>query len=280
MARALSPLDDLPGQFHSARPGLLMDRGTDSVRAMTPAPIPGPSPLPPGWQIPGTIRARLGREAGPQRAMIAEGHLLLVLHEVPEADEGSRRPAFFWRNPAGEWKVSRSVLPAGTLADFLKTFEDRLLRLESAETSAATAKEYHAILEQAAPVLRASRGLHRSLQQAREAVKEERELINSRDRAAAIERSAELLVQDAQFGLSYIAARQSEAQAESAARMASAAHRLNILAALFLPLTAVASVLGMDIHSGLSDTQQNFWLVVAASTGIGLVFALMVRRKG
>ena len=100
------------------------------------------------------------------------------------------------------------------------------------------------------------------------------------DRQTAAKRTAELLVQDAQFGLSYIAARQSEAQAESAARMAATAHRLNVIAALFLPLTAVASVLGMDIHSGLSDTQENFLLVVAASVGFGLVFALMVRKKG
>jgi len=241
---------------------------------------PGSSLFPAGWQIPDTIRHRLGREAGPQRAMFADGHLLLILHEAPAADETARKPAFFWRHPAGGWKASRPVQPAGTLADFLKSYEDRLLRLEAEENAATTAKEYHAILEEAAPVLRAARGLHRSLQQAREAVNEERELINHRDRAAALERTAELLVQDAQFGLSYIAARQSEAQAESTARMAVAAHRLNVLAALFLPLTAVASVLGMEIHSGLSDTRHNFWLIVAASAVIGLVLALMVRRKG
>jgi hypothetical protein len=246
---------------------------------MTSSPFAGPSLLPAGWQITDSIRGRLGREAGPQRAMFADGHLLLVLHEVPEPDASARKPAFFWRSPAGEWKSSRSVLPSGTLADFLKTYEDRLLRLEVLETGAVTARDYHNILEEGSPVLRAARGLHRSLQQAREMVKEERELINYRDRAAALERTAELLVQDAQFGLSYIAARQSESQAESAARMAAAAHRLNVLAALFLPLTAVASVLGMELHSGLSNTQQNFWLVVAASTGIGLVFALMVRHK-
>jgi len=221
----------------------------------------------------------MGREAGPQRAMYEEGHLLVVLHEVPSADGATRTPAFFWRSPSGEWKAHRCTLPAGTLADFLKSYEDRLMKMDALEAAAVTAADHHGILEAAAPVLRSSRGLHRSLQQARDMVKDDRELINHRDRAAAIERTAELLVQDAQFGLSFIAARQSEAQAESAARMAATGHRLNVLAALFLPLTAVASVLGMDVHSGMANTRENFWLVVAGSVSLGLIFALMVRRS-
>jgi Mg2+ and Co2+ transporter CorA len=212
--------------------------------------------------------------------MFEEGHLLLILHEVPVPDAVERKPAFFWRSPAGEWKAYRMVMPSGTLFDFLKVYEDRLLKLEAQENQATGAAAHHAVLENVAPVLRAVRGVHRSLQQARDMVKDDRELINHRDRAAALERTAELLLQDAQFGLSFIAARQSESQAESAARMATTAHRLNIIAALFLPLTAVASVLGMDIASGLSNTRENFWLIVAGSVSIGLVIALMVRRKG
>ena len=212
--------------------------------------------------------------------MHEEGHLLLILHECPAPDETARTPAFFWRSPQGEWKTQRNPMPSGTLVDYLKSYEDRLLKLEAQEANASGAAEYHAVLEGVAPVLRAVRGVHRTLQQARDLVKDDAELINHRDRAAALERTGELLLQDAQFGLSFIAARQAEAQADSAARMASAAHRLNVLAALFLPLTAVASVLGMDVHSGLTDTQQNFWLIVAVSVGLGLMFVLMVRRKG
>ena len=244
------------------------------------SPSPGSSLLPAAWQVPASIRNRLGREAGPQRAMYEEGHLLLILHEVPPADGPERKPAFFWRNPAGEWKTSRYILACGNLTDYLKTFEDRLLKLDADETAASTAAQQHEVLEAAAPVLRAVRGVHRALQQAREMVKEDRELINHRDRAAALERTAELLVQDAQFGLSFIAARQSESQAESARRMAATAHRLNILAAVFLPLTAVASLLSMEVHAGVPDTQENFWMIVAGTALVGIVIALMVRRKG
>ncbi len=238
------------------------------------------SPLPPEWEIPQAIRERVGSEAGPQRPIFEEGHLLLILHELPLPDMVERVPAFFWRTPAGDWKTCRRLSPGGQLTEFLATFEKRLLELEHSETEAASATAYHGVLEATAPVLRAIRGQHRALQQARELVKSARELINHRDRAAALERTAELLLQDAQFGLGYIAARQSEAQAESANRMAATAHRLNLMAALFLPLTAVASVLSMDVKSPVPDTNENFWLIVGGGIGLGLMLALMLRRKG
>lgn len=190
-----------------------------------------------------------------------------------------RIPAFFWRQPAGEWKIHRNTMPSGTLTDFLAKYEKPLLELESRENTAATAADYHTILEATAPLLRAIRQLHRALQQGREMVKEDRDLLNHRDRAAALERTGELLLQDAQFGLSYIAARQAESQAENARRMSATAHRLNILAALFLPLTAVASILAMDVKSGIPNTLENFWLIVAASFGLGLLIAFTIRKK-
>jgi hypothetical protein len=253
---------------------------------MTPAASPPPgysayrSPLPKEWQIPQSIRDRVGAEAGPQRAILEEGHLLLILHEPPEPNVVERIPAFFWRAPSGEWRTCRRVMPAGNLTDFLAACEARLLRLETVETEAATAASYHSVLEGTAPLLRAIRGMHRALQQAREMVKADRDLINHRDRAAALERTAELLLQDAQFGLGFIAAKQSEAQAESARRMAATAHRLNLMAALFLPLTAVASVLSMEVHSGLADTRENFYYIIGGGIGLGLIVALMLRRKG
>jgi hypothetical protein len=244
-------------------------------------PPPGDaSPLPGDWQIPQAIRERLGSGAGPQRAILEEGHLLLILHEPPDPEAIERLPAFFWRTPSGEWRTGRKTNPPGQLTHFLSFYENRLLALETMESEASTAAAYFCVLEATAPLLRAIRGLHRSLQQAREMVKSDRELINHRDRAAALERTAELLLQDAQFGLGYIAARQSEAQADSSRRMAATAHRLNLMAAIFLPLTAVASVLSMEVKSGLSDTRENFYLIVGGGIALGLIVALFLRRKG
>ncbi len=245
---------------------------------MTPSQLP--SPLPHNWQIPASIRLRLGREAGAQRAIFEEGHLLLILHEPPAPGMIERIPVFCWRQPAGEWKIHRNATPSGTLGDYLTNFERPLFDLEARENKATTAAEYHDVLEGTAPLLRAVRQLHRALQQGRELVKEDRELISHRDRAAALERTGELLLQDAQFGLSYIAARQAEAQAENARRMTVTAHRLNVIAAIFLPLTAVASILAMDVKSPIPNSPGNFWLIVAASFGIGLLIAFAIRKKG
>jgi Mg2+ and Co2+ transporter CorA len=62
--------------------------------------------------------------------------------------------------------------------------------------------------------------------------------------------------------------------------MAATAHRLNLMAALFLPLTAVASVLGMEVKSGLADTRENFYYIVGGGIALGLIVALLLRRKG
>ncbi len=51
--------------------------------------------------------------------------------------------------------------------------------------------------------------------------------------------------------------------------MNATAHRLNIIAALFLPVTAIASILSMDISSGLANTLTNFWLVLGAGCLLG-----------
>lgn len=233
---------------------------------------PETSLLPKLWAVPDSIRNRLGREPGPQRAMFEDGHLLLILHQLPGPDEHQRKAALFWRNPEGEWKTNLQGTGIGALNDHMRSYDSKLTELEEAENKANTATEYHTVLEKLAPVLRSSRGLHRAMQQARESVKTERELINMRDQAAAIERNAELLLQDAQFGLNFTVARQAEAQAATARQMASAAHRLNLLAALFLPLTALASVFGMEIHSKLPDTAANFWLICI----FGLLLGLMV----
>ncbi|MES2708008.1 MAG: CorA family divalent cation transporter [Verrucomicrobiota bacterium] len=248
---------------------------------MSPTNFVLPPTLPRSWEIPVSILNRLGRDAGPQRSMLEERHLLIILHRMPGPDDRERVPVFFHRTPEGGWRGSESRAAGPTaLREFLASWESRIHQLEDEETRATTATQYHNLLEAAAPVLRASRGLHRALQQAREMVRDDRDIINFRDTAAGIERSAELLMQDAQFGLNFIAARQSEAQADSAEQMAASAHRLNILAALFLPLTALCSVFGMDIHSGLEDHSHYFWIIIGAGVLLGLlVAALVVRRQ-
>ncbi|MBL9118193.1 MAG: magnesium transporter CorA family protein [Verrucomicrobiaceae bacterium] len=231
--------------------------------------------IPKTWtEFPEAIRVRLGREAGPQRAIVEEGHLLLILHHVPEAQATQRRAALFWRMPSGEWKSTAETIPA-----LLKGFDEKIADLDQRENLAVTAVAYHAVLEELAPVLRTSRGLHRALQQARELVKGDRDLINCRDQAASLERAAELLLQDAQFGLDFIAARNAETQAREAKNQAGAQHRLNLLAALFLPISTLASVYGMSVRLPGSESPGAFWMILGVGAMLGLGIAWLLTRK-
>ncbi|MEC8434092.1 MAG: hypothetical protein VXZ54_14155, partial [Planctomycetota bacterium] len=59
--------------------------------------------LPKMWEVPDVFRERLGDRSGRQRAMFADGHLLLILHKAPQPNEDQRVAAFFWRQPDGNW---------------------------------------------------------------------------------------------------------------------------------------------------------------------------------
>ena len=59
--------------------------------------------LPATWDVPQNFRDRLGSSVGRQRAMLSDGHLLLVLHAPPDPDQDQRKGRFFWRKPDGVW---------------------------------------------------------------------------------------------------------------------------------------------------------------------------------
>ena len=64
--------------------------------------------IPTHWSVPSNLRNRLGMKAGRQRAMVHEGHLLLVLHKLPSHDGFDRIGRFFWREPDGTWHAKGS----------------------------------------------------------------------------------------------------------------------------------------------------------------------------
>ena len=110
--------------------------------------------------------------SGRQRAMEAEGHLVMVLHQVPKADEADRRAGYFWRKPTGEW-VSDARGPAlARLKELIEGYNEAQLALDAAHDKAETATDWHAILARVIPLKRASRNLYETLQSARKAIPE------------------------------------------------------------------------------------------------------------
>lgn len=203
--------------------------------------------LPAGWEVPDRFRQRLGKTVGRQRPMVAEGHLLLVLHAPPSTEDAQRVGRFFWRAADGTWKSNALGNGIAALGKHLDEYETLIAALDRQEEAATTAEDYFAVLERLGPLSRSARNQHHVLQEARQTCPEHADLIDVRDRAYAIERSAELLYGETKNSLDFLIAHRAEEQARDSRRMAEAAYRLNILAAVFLPIVAVTAILGIDL---------------------------------
>ena len=207
--------------------------------------------------------------------MVAEGHLLLVLHKLPEPGIPEREPLLFWRDAAGEWKTTGSGSGLAELTGHLDDFTVQVDRLEEQLQLPASSSNYFDVLQKSGPWLRSARNMQRALQEAREAIPGDRYILNARDRAVEVERALELLHADAKNGLEYMIARQAEEQARHSAGILRTGHRLNLLVAVFLPVTALASLFGMNLRHGLErfDSPAFFWGVLI----VGLLLGLMVK---
>ena len=242
--------------------------------------VPVKTILPAGWQVPEIFRSRLGENAGRQRAMQSDGHLLLVLHEPPEPGETERRGRYFWREPNGNWKSNS--LGSGILAikKHVAEYAERLEPLDDQLQTAASSDEYFHVLQSLGPLYRAARNMHAALQQAREMIPADRDLIVLRDQAGELERSAELLQSDARHGLDFMVARKSEEQAQRGYEMAVSAHRLNLLAAIFFPIATLSAIFGMNLDHGLPlQSPIAFWIVLVFGLVGGMFLTLLIASR-
>ncbi len=240
-----------------------------------------PSILPPTWDVPEEFGNRLGKQAGRQRPMFSEGHLLLVLHRPPRPDEVKRSGRYFWRKPDGTWTSSDLGAGPRALGRHLDEYAEVLERYDRQEEEAVDAEDYFAVLEALAPVRRAARHLYQALQEARQMVPGDRDLINFRDRAYETERAAELLYQETQHSLDFLMARRAEEQAASSRRMAVSAHRLNLLAAFFFPIATLSAVLGVNLKHGWEQVSAPwpFLAMLAVGLALGLILKSFVTEQ-
>lgn len=235
------------------------------------------SVLPAVWNVPEIFRKRLGDQVGRQRAMFADGHLLLVLHKPPKPEDDQRSGRFFWRAPDGTWSSDELGSGPHALDRHLTEYEELVERFDQMYDAADSADEYFAVVYGITPVHRAARNLHKTLQEARESLPDERHLINFRDRAYQLERNAELVYTDARNGLEYAIAKRAEEQAAASHRMAVSAHRLNILAAFFFPIATLSTIFGMELRNGLEawdETAAPLPFVALLVLGLVLGFVL------
>lgn len=239
-----------------------------------------PSLLPSVWKVPPQFVARLGDQVGRQRAMFADGNLLLVLHAPPGPEDDARQGRFFWRKEDGTWSSDQFGAGPGALGRHLEEYTKVVEQLEKQDDAASTADEYFEVLQAVAPIQRATRNLHQTLQEAREMIPEDRDLIRFRDQAYAVERMAELLHDGVKNGLEFAMARRAEEQARSAHQMTVAAHRLNVLAAFFFPVATLMAIFGANLKHGMEDLPAPLPIAIVLAIGLacGAVLAIFISR--
>ena len=230
--------------------------------------------IPVSWQVPDEFRQRLGSTAGRQRLMQAAGHLLLVLHDVPEADAVTRRAALFWRDPTGTWQAANAVAGvamtgATALEQHLQRYGQRLEEFDRLEQHAQRADEYSTLLEGLAPISRTLRHKVEVLEQARKAMPDDRALIDLRDRGYELSRWADLLYDDSKNSMDVAVVKRAEEQARSSHRMLVSAHRLNVLAALFFPFATLGAIFGTTLTDNWSWSHG--WQPFAIFLGVGML---------
>lgn len=230
--------------------------------------------IPHNWEVPQVFRERLGAHAGRQRTMHHEGHLLIILHEPPKAGVGERAARIFWRKPDGTWKSTGSgatnIAALRALVEEYQAAEDAM---EARARDAQKSHDWFSLIHDTAPLLRAARGMHAALQEAREHAKTDQGVISLRDTAQDIERSLELTHNHAKSGLDYAIAKGSEDAAKNSEHVVESGHRLNLIAATFLPITALGSLFGMQLEHGLEheSSPYMFWGVAAVAFLLGLI---------
>jgi hypothetical protein len=233
--------------------------------------------LPADWTVPAKLRARLGTTAGRQRVLDAEGHIVLVLHAPPSADETGRRGRFFWRDRDGNWRAAPKGEHIANLDQHLNEYRVAIERLEENEDTARGARDYFELLDGLEPLSRAIRNMHETLQKARETQPEDRNLIVARDTAYDLTRRADLLRDDAKNGLDFAVAWQAEQQAESSYQMSVATHRLNVLVAFFFPIATLMTIFDANLRHGLEQWDRSYGpLPLLAVLGSGLLAGVIL----
>lgn len=224
--------------------------------------------FPADWDLPTVLRIRLGYGPGRQRVMDADGHLLLVLHEVPKSHQLERVGQLFWRQPDGDWLCSIPGAGPTGVEQHLQTYANAIDRLTEEVEASRTSEACFKILGELSPLARSSRNMYTALQEARKLRSEDRELLEWRNKAYDLSRRVELLQSDAKTALDFEVAHQAEILAEASHQMATSAHRLNVLAAFFFPLATLAAVLGANLQNVLPGVSHRASLVILLAIGL------------
>lgn len=205
--------------------------------------------------------------AGRQKMLHIDHHILLILHQLPElGDDGKRKRAFFWRNPEGEWKSSLFGEGIAALEQHVELYAKAVEKLDHHLDHSDDAGDYLKVLRVATPLYRASRNMVLVLEELRDVLPDDMEIMHLRDQSLGLERSTEFIASDARHGMDFCMAESAERQARASREAGDEAKLLNRLVAFFFPVATLAAIGGMNPPDEVFGSRQ-IWMIL----GIGMV---------
>ncbi|BCX49941.1 hypothetical protein HAHE_38490 [Haloferula helveola] len=235
--------------------------------------------LPEGFELEDDLADQLSNRSGGQRYVEGETEALMILHEVPQPKIPEREPIVFWRKGSGKWHGPDGEESLRGISRLLDRYQEAIDRHEATIDETEEITEVFSIIRHAGPIARATRNMATVLEKAAEADEDNRTLRGHRDRVRDLQRAAELLYQDAKLTLDFWQAESAEEHQQAAERSNVIAFRLNLMAGFFLPLVAVAGLLGMNV--AIPDFLMPwFWAIISSGLVLGLIVLFIVGWEG
>lgn len=235
--------------------------------------------VPEAFNLEEDLRDQLSGRSGTQRYLEGERESLMIVHDLPEPRVPERDALVYWRTADGDWKGPGGGEGLRELSAQLDRFQQKIDEYEAQIDETEEIKEVFEMIRHAGPIARSMRNLAGVLEAAVKADEDNRRLIGLRDRAREIQRAAELLYHDSKLTLDFWQAESAEDHQEAAERLNVIAYRLNLMAGFFLPLVAVAGLLGMNVD--IPDFLQPwFWGILLAGLTLGAIVLFLVGWEG
>ena len=156
-----------------------------------------------------------------------------------------------------------------------KQLEDYSEQLEQAHNS----ENYYSIIRGIFPFHRTARNFLLVLSEALQYMPDSETLDQADSRMLEIQRNSEYLMEEAKLGMEYTMAQRMEHQTELSNQLAKSGDSFNLLAAIFLPITAIAAIFGMNFDHGIANKPVYFWVIIILGLILGVFTRILMTLK-
>jgi Mg2+ and Co2+ transporter CorA len=232
-------------------------------------------------KVPPNLQALLAETIRRQRYLSEGDCFALILHQLPAPDSEERVPCLFVSQSTPTTAPLEAVKgPYQGIKPLLADYDAELDTLEDALESTSDLQLLFDLQQRLIPTARSLRNAVRVLEGAHVAHRKHRGLTATLEYAHELGRDLDILEASLATKIDNQQSRILLQQAQATARLEEKNHRLNMILAMFLPLTALTSAFGMNLDSGLDTTWvPYFWSVWLVGLSLGVVMLYLLNKR-